>query len=172
LLLCVVSSTAITAAKDYPTADASTLGAIGCEKVLTKRQAKLRRQLFLSYTVGHVYTDEEIKNMVKKSVGLDKSKATEYTTAMESLQKKLVMARENTDYEAMELVQKTIDSLQRRYDEQKTKFDRAASRQLAVNRKMRENNVKRDMEAGKRYVNFILFLFYFILFRFFPHGIF
>jgi len=36
------------------------------------------RKLFLSHTVQHVYTDQEIKDMVKKSIGLDKSKVTEY----------------------------------------------------------------------------------------------
>ena len=41
-------------------------------------QVKALRKLFLSHTVQHVYTDNEIKDMVKKSIGLDKSKVTEY----------------------------------------------------------------------------------------------
>jgi hypothetical protein len=45
---------------------------------LTKNQARALRKLFLSHTVHHVYTDAEIKAMVKKSVGLDKSKVTEF----------------------------------------------------------------------------------------------
>ena len=88
--------------------------------------------------------------MVKKSIGLDKSKVTEFSTAMESLQKKLVAARASKDYEALEIVQKTIDALQQKFEDEKEKFDRATSRQVQVNRKMKENNVRRDMEAGKR----------------------
>ena len=45
---------------------------------LTKNQSRALRKLFMSHTVQHVYTDQEIKDMVKKSVGLDKSKVTEY----------------------------------------------------------------------------------------------
>ena len=74
-------------------------GSVAGEKVLTKNQAKAMRKLFLSYTTGHVYTDQEIKSMVKKSIGLDKSKSTEYSTTMESLNKKLATARDNVDYE-------------------------------------------------------------------------
>jgi NADH/NAD ratio-sensing transcriptional regulator Rex len=33
---------------------------------------------------------------------------------------------------------------------QKEKFDRAASRQMAVNRKMKESNIQRDFAAGNR----------------------
>lgn len=35
---------------------------------------------------------------------------------------------------------------------QKEKFDRAASRQMAVNRKMKESNIQRDFAAGNRWV--------------------
>ena len=45
---------------------------------LTKNQVRAHRKVLLSHTVQHVYTDAEIKAMVKKSVGLDKSKVTEY----------------------------------------------------------------------------------------------
>lgn len=45
---------------------------------MTKNQARALRKLLLSHTVQHVYTDAEIKEMVKKSIGLDKSKVTEY----------------------------------------------------------------------------------------------
>jgi hypothetical protein len=48
------------------------------DKRLTKNQARAMRKLFLSHTVQHVYTDAEIKAMVKKSIGLDKSKVTEF----------------------------------------------------------------------------------------------
>jgi len=34
---------------------------------------------------------------------------------MESLQKKLAIARETTDYEALEVVQKTIEAVQRKF---------------------------------------------------------
>lgn len=37
---------------------------------------------------------------------------------MESLQKKLAAARASTDYEALEVVQKTIDSLQRKFQDE------------------------------------------------------
>jgi len=46
--------------------------------LLLVSQVKALRKLFLSHTVQHVYTDTEIKDMVKKSIGLDKSKVTEY----------------------------------------------------------------------------------------------
>ena len=37
---------------------------------------------------------------------------------MESLQKKLAAARAGTDYEALEVVQKTIDTLQRKFQDE------------------------------------------------------
>ena len=136
---------------DQANQDRAMSGSVAGEKPLTKNQAKALRKLLICYTQQHVYTDEEIKNMVKRSIGLDKSKVTEFTTAMESLQKKLATARAETDYEALEVVQKTMDHLQRSFNIQKDKFDKATAKQLLVNKKMRENNVKRDMEAGKRY---------------------
>lgn len=45
---------------------------------MTKNQIRAKRKLFLAHTVQHVYTDNEIKSMVQKSIGLDKSKVTEY----------------------------------------------------------------------------------------------
>lgn len=45
---------------------------------MTKNQIRAKRKLFLAHTVQHVYTDVEIKSMVQKSIGLDKSKVTEY----------------------------------------------------------------------------------------------
>ena len=98
---------------------------------------------------------------------------TLYSTAMESLQKKLAAARAAADYDTMEVVQKTIEAVQSRFSIevnttqlfvlqsshltllcatllQKDKFDRANSRQLAVNRRMRESNTLRDMAAGNR----------------------
>eukprot|EP00598_Pedospumella_elongata_P004660 CAMPEP_0184971838 /NCGR_PEP_ID=MMETSP1098-20130426/3987_1 /TAXON_ID=89044 /ORGANISM="Spumella elongata, Strain CCAP 955/1" /LENGTH=763 /DNA_ID=CAMNT_0027494033 /DNA_START=71 /DNA_END=2362 /DNA_ORIENTATION=- len=120
------------------------------DKLLTKNQVRAMRKLFLSHTVQHVYTDQEIKDMVKKSIGLDKSKVTEYSTALESLQKRQALARENKDFEALEVVQKTIEAVQRRFADEKEKFDKAASRSMAVNRRMKESNVQRDMAAGNR----------------------
>mmetsp|Transcript_1438 Transcript_1438/g.2396 ORF Transcript_1438/g.2396 Transcript_1438/m.2396 type:complete len:888 (+) Transcript_1438:739-3402(+) len=120
-------------------------------RLLTKQQIEAQRMTLKSYLMGeHVYTDKEVKEMVSKSAGLDKSKTTEFTTAMESLQKKLAAARDSTDYEALEVIQKTIDTLQQRYDEQKEIFDRTAKKQMMVNRKMKLSNIERDMAAGKR----------------------
>ena len=48
------------------------------DKLLTKNQIRAKRKLFLAHTVQHVYTDVEIKSMVQKSIGLDKSKVTEF----------------------------------------------------------------------------------------------
>lgn len=44
---------------------------------------------------------------------------------MESLQKKLATARETTDYEALEVVQKTIDNLQRQFQDEVPKLQDA-----------------------------------------------
>ena len=41
-----------------------------------------------------------------------------HSTAMESLQKKLALARETTDYEALEVVQKTIEAVQKKFAEE------------------------------------------------------
>lgn len=88
--------------------------------------------------------------MVARNSGLDKSLVTEFTTAMDSLNKRLIRAREVKDYESLETIQKTIDRLQKQHDLQKEIFDRATKRQVIVNRKMKEGNTLRDMEAGMR----------------------
>jgi hypothetical protein len=72
--------TCVTPPSLYPTENAIKTGKPS-DKRLTKNQARAMRKLFLSHTVQHVYTDAEIKAMVKKSIGLDKSKVTEYRYA-------------------------------------------------------------------------------------------
>lgn len=59
------------------TAEAAAAGK-EADRLMTKNQVRAKRKLFLAHTVQHVYTDVEIKSMVQKSIGLDKSKVTEY----------------------------------------------------------------------------------------------
>ncbi len=142
-------------------------------KLLTENQINFRRtrQLKLS---KHVYTHKEIQEMVARNngaqtislpfhcltvyfdyigvfiAGKDKSKTTEYSTAMESLLKLKEEAREQKDLDALEAVQKTIDQLERESARQKRLNEEASRHHIEVNKRSRESNVQRDMAAGMR----------------------
>jgi hypothetical protein len=58
---------------------------------------------------NHVYTNDEILSMVKAKIGLNKTAVTEYSTAMEILEKKKAEAIKEKEYDALESIQKTID---------------------------------------------------------------
>ena len=67
------------------------------QTLLTKWNVKEIRAKQKKYRY-HVYSNEEIEKMVSKKVGLNQVLATEYSTAMENLLKKLEEARNNKDY--------------------------------------------------------------------------
>ncbi len=117
--------------------------------MLTENQVTARRQRQLKAS-RHVYTHQEIRAMVAKKSGLNKSLVTEYSTAMESLRKKLDEARAEKDYEAISAVQKTIELLESESARPKDANTLASRHHIEVNKRSRESNVQRDMAAGMR----------------------
>lgn len=114
-----------------------------------KRDVKLLRaqQKALNH---YAYSHAEIQQMVSNRVGLDKSLATEYSTAMESLLKKRDAAKLTKDYDVLEAVNKTIDALEREDERQREQYEKSARKQVDMNRRMKDANVRRDMAAGMR----------------------
>eukprot|EP01038_Epipyxis_sp_PR26KG_P012528 gene12528-16803_t len=100
--------------------------------------------------VRHVYTNEDIKMMVASKLGLRKDVTTDYETAEKILREKLKNAIAEQDFDLMSELQKTLDFMNNKMESQKLKFERAAKRQMDVNKKNREGNITRDMMAGKK----------------------
>jgi RNA polymerase-associated protein RTF1 len=116
---------------------------------LTKRAVRIIRNRHRSYA-EHNYTHSDISNMVANKMGFNKLITTEYTTAMNILKKRLMEATENGDKERTDLIRKEIKQLDEINDKQKLNFDQFAKKQVDINRRMRESNVVRDMDAGMR----------------------
>lgn len=110
-------------------------------RVIRNDQKKLR---------NYVYSHDEIKSMVKNKVGYNKLLTTEYSTAMESLDKKREEAQKANDTDYLEAINKNIRLLEAENVRQKKIFERTFKKQLEVNRRMKEGNVRRDMAAGMR----------------------
>jgi RNA polymerase-associated protein RTF1 len=110
-------------------------------RVIRNEQKKLR---------NYVYSHDEIKSMVKSKVGYNKLLTTEYSTAMESLYKKREEAQISNETEYLEAINKNIRLLEAENERQKKIFERTFKKQLEVNRRMKEGNVRRDMAAGMR----------------------
>lgn len=83
-------------------------------------------------------------------LGLNKALTTEYSTAMESLLKKLDEAKKDNDVDLVETVRKTIERLEAESARQREVNERASSGNINVNKRSRESNVQRDMAAGMR----------------------
>lgn len=123
---------------------------INNKRPLTKKQFQRRREKLKAFTEKHTYTESEIKEMVSRRLGMDKSIVTDYSTAVESLRRKLTAAQQDKDYDTMEAVQKTLEKLQTEFKAQKAAHDKAVRGQLAVNQRMRAGNVQRDIAAGMK----------------------
>ncbi len=117
------------------------------QKALTKRDVKLIRLNQKNFR-NYVYSHDEIKRMVSNKVGNNKVYATDYSNAMEYLVKKRQEAIKNCDDDARRAFQKTIDFLEKENERQKQVFDKAYRKQIETNKKMRENNTKRDLLAS------------------------
>jgi len=116
---------------------------------LTKTQVNYIRQRIVEAS-NHVYTNDEIQNMVKLKLGLNRAATTEYSTAMEDLEQRRALAAQEQDYDVLELLQKTIDKFKTQMAAEKEKFDMATRKSLEVNKRNRESNMLRDMKAGMR----------------------
>jgi hypothetical protein len=116
---------------------------------LTKWDIKVIRAKQKKYK-NHTYNVTEIAQMVSKKVGLNNVLATEYSTAMEILHKKMEEARAAKDFKKLEEVQKTIEKLEQVNAKQRENFEKTAKAGVEINRKMKENNMLRDMKAGMR----------------------
>jgi RNA polymerase-associated protein RTF1 len=116
----------------------------------TKRQLRLTRNHHKQYA-DHVYNHSEISGMIAKKE-LNRLLTTEYTAAMESLKKDLEKAKaaEDPNNEQIEFISKEIRKLEKIDEKQKEIFERNLKRQTEINHRMRESNVKRDMEAGMK----------------------
>lgn len=117
--------------------------------VQTKRDARVIRNEQKKMR-NYVYNHDEIKSMVRNKVGFNKLLTTEYSTAMDSLLKKREEAQLLGDKDYLDAVNKNIKLLEHENDRQKTIFEKKFKKQLEVNRRMKESNVRRDMAAGMR----------------------
>lgn len=86
--------------------------------------------------------------MVTNKVGLNKVLSTEYSNAMETLLLKRQEAITNCDDDARRAIQKTIDAIEKENERQKIVFEKAYRKQIETNKRMRENNTKRDLMAS------------------------
>jgi hypothetical protein len=102
------------------------------------------------YKKTYVYSNEEIQSMIEKRTGMNKVFATDYTTALAELQKTLAKATVEKDFSRMETIQKEIEKLNYENERQRKIYEKTYKVHTDVNRKMRELNTKRDMEAGMR----------------------
>lgn len=120
------------------------------EKVLpTKRDFRKLRQRHKQFS-EHTYTHEDISHMVSSNLGLNKLITTEYSTAMTLLKKRLDEAIQRNDKEKIELSRKEIQRLEDITEKQRIIFEAHGKKQSDINRRMRESNVIRDMDAGMR----------------------
>lgn len=117
---------------------------------LTKREIRVKHQRLRDYTRSYVYSNEEVQSMIAQRTGLNQVFATDYTTALAELQKTLVKATQERNFDLMEVTQKEIEKLTYENERQKKVYEKTYKVHADVNRKMREMNTKRDMEAGMR----------------------
>lgn len=116
---------------------------------VTKRTIRLIRNRHKSYA-EYAYSHNDISNMVANKQGFNKLITTEYTTAMALLKKRLMEAEEKNDKELTETLKKEIKKLDDINEKHKENFQLFAKKQTDINRRMRESNVTRDMDAGMR----------------------
>jgi hypothetical protein len=116
-------------------------------KILTKKQVENRRETIVQAT-KHVYTDKEIKDMVRLKQGMNKALVTNYQNAMTSLRNNRQRFLDDNNMEKVHEVDKTIEKLEKEIALQKVLFDRAAVKFSSLNRRNREGNFKKDVEAG------------------------
>ena len=115
----------------------------------TKRDFRKLRQRHKQFS-EHTYTHEDISHMVASKIGLNKLLTTEYSNAMAVLKRRLDEAVERGDQERQELLKKEIRKMEDITEQQRQVFQANAKKQSDINRRMRESNVVRDMDAGMR----------------------
>lgn len=87
-------------------------GGIGEGERLTKGQVRAKRAHWKQLN-HYIYSHEEISHMVAAHRGLDKSATTDFSTAMELLQKRREEAVRERDYDALDAINKTVEALER-----------------------------------------------------------
>lgn len=114
------------------------------KKTVEKRRARIRE------ASQHTYTHEEVAEMIKKNAMKAAKHTSNYSHAMEELQKGLKRARAAGDLEALEKVQKEIDKLEREMEVAREQYARRYSANTNINRRNKERNLQMDMKAGVR----------------------
>mmetsp|Transcript_8850 Transcript_8850/g.13248 ORF Transcript_8850/g.13248 Transcript_8850/m.13248 type:complete len:634 (+) Transcript_8850:73-1974(+) len=120
------------------------------EHALLRKNAVDARRARITATLHHTYTHEEIQSMVDKNLGKNKALTTNYANAVACLEKKLESARTEQDFDEMERLQKEIEKIQRDIKISKDMYQKKYSSYSDLNRRNREMNLKKDMEAGVR----------------------
>jgi hypothetical protein len=121
---------------------------IGSE--VTKRDLRLIEYRNDYYDKNYKYSHDEISKMVHNQLGMNKLLTTEYVTAMQLLKKRLDEALARNDKEKTDLYRKEMRKLDDITEKQREAFELNAKKQTDINRRMRDSNVIRDMDAGMR----------------------
>jgi hypothetical protein len=117
---------------------------------VTKRDLRLIEYRNDYYDKNYKYSHDEISKMVHNQLGMNKLLTTEYVTAAQLLKKRLDEAVARNDKEKIDLFRKEMKKLDDITEKQREAFELNAKKQTDINRRMRDSNVIRDMDAGMR----------------------
>jgi hypothetical protein len=118
-------------------------------KVPTKRDIERRRAAQLK-AQAHVYSHDEIQAMVNKRYAIANPARETVTDLLDRLGKAEIKAREAKDLEKLELIQKELRKLEREQKASQAANEREFRSQVDINRKAKQANLMRDIEAGQR----------------------
>eukprot|EP01035_Chromulina_nebulosa_P020353 gene20353-26417_t len=118
-------------------------------KLLTKEQISNRYKKIQNAS-NHVYSQEEITQMVHNKQGYNKEMVTDFFTARNSLMKRRMKAIETQDFDELTIIDKQIDVLENKFKIDKEKCDKIAIKFVSINKRNREENFKKDVAAGKK----------------------
>lgn len=124
-------------------------------KELTKKQVQRRLDRYRNLTKGHKYTSEEITSMIKKNAagGLQSGKINFSSLTFEEAMKKLGVEKEQAEAQGDDTLVATINKDMETLRTKKAKIDAAiveqSRRQAAINRRMMQENMRKDMAVAK-----------------------
>jgi len=120
------------------------------DKPLTQKEAEGRRAKLNSIVHKHNYTHEEIASMIEEKSGVSKLEKTSWTDALENLSYLRGLAIKDgrmDDVEKLDKQRQAIENSQKLLQKQ---FEQQNRRQLKVNQRNRDENFRKDIEAGRR----------------------
>jgi hypothetical protein len=88
--------------------------------------------------------------MVFKRRGFNKAVTTDFSSALESLNKKLKTAMESKDWDSVGIFSKYIDKLQLAIEKEKSLVESRSLVPTSLNLRNKEKNFKKDLQAGQR----------------------